>query len=167
MANLKTMLQQIQTKLLAQAWPGGSAPAFGSGSVVISRYEPAKSLTSMRVPIAMIMPADWRADPRFGEEPDFWSVRVVVRIIVAIPGDAIGQKPLVGANRPDATKSEGAGLLDLEQVVYTAIGKLNVADHANFAIQFRQKGGAGGIHVDEVLWWEYQDLEFEAWVTAN
>lgn len=168
MANLKTMLTQLRTQLLAQVWPGGGGSVvFGSGSVIISRFVPEASLTSMRVPIAQIMPGDFQSDPRYDEEPDFWRVRVVVRIIAAIPGDAIGQNPLFGANRPDTKKSEGAGLLDLEQVVYSAIGLLNAGDNANFGIQFRQKGGAGGIHVDDKVWWEFQDLEFEAWCTAN
>ncbi len=164
---LKTMLQQIKTQLLAATWPGGGNVVFGSGSVIISRYVPESSLTSMRVPIAQIMPGTFRSDPQFDEEPDLWVCEVVIRIIVNIPGDAIGQNPLVGANRPDSTKSEGAGVLDVEQAVYSAIGLLNVGDGANFAIQFRQRGGSGGIHVDEVRQWLYQDLLFEAIATAN
>jgi len=165
--SMKAMLQQIQTALLAAKWPGGNNVVFGTGSVIISRYVPEQTLTSMRVPIAQIMPGDFQSDPQYDEEPDLWVASVIVRIIVNIPGDNVGINPLVGANRPDVTKSEGAGLLDVEGILYSTIGRLNVADNANFAMQFRQKGVAGGIHVDGNRYWAYADHRFEAIATPN
>ncbi len=167
MANLKDMLEGIKTQLLAQKWPGGDSPVFAPGSVAITRGSTEAGLRTMTVPAALIMPGNMRSDPQFDEEPDLLQVIVVVRVLVMAPGDAIGQKPLVGANRPDATKSEGAGLLEVMEEVHKAIGKLNEGDDANFIVQFRQKGGSGGVHIDERVYWLYQDLEFEAWVTAT
>lgn len=166
MATLKAMLTQLKTALLAQNWSGGSNRVFGTGSVEITRYIPQAALRTARVPGAMLMPADDRSDPEFDEEPDLVRTRVIVRLFVNVPGDALGSNPIMGANRPDTTKSEGAGLLDLMEIVHTAIGRLNEADSTNFKIQFRRTGGAGGIHIDENVRWEYQDLEFEAWTTA-
>lgn len=167
MATLKAMLTQAKTTLLAQTWPGGSNRVFSDGAVEITRFVTKEALRAMGCPGALLMPGDGQSDPEFDEEPDLIRTRVVVRLFVTIPGDAVGVNPLMGANRADSTKSEGAGLLDLEQVVHTAIGRLNEADSTNFKIQFRRKGGAGGLHIDDKVKWEYQDLEFEAWHTAN
>lgn len=167
MANLKQQIQQLVTQLQAQQWPGGTNVVFSSSSILVSRYISEKVMSSTRVPICQIMPGPIQSDPQYGEEPDLWKVEIVVRILVCIPGDAVGQNPLMGANRRDTTKSEGAGILDVEQQVYAAIGKLNVGNNANFAIQFRMRGGNGSVHVTETLQWLYQDLLFESWCTAN
>lgn len=167
MVTLKTMMSQIETVLLAQTWPGGSNKVFGTGSVMVSRYLPDEILEKTRVPGAAIMPGSDQSDPVFDEEPDLIRTQVVVRVYVNIPGDAIGRNALMGANRPDTTKSEGAGILDILPVLYTAIGRLNVVDHASFAIQFRRKGASGGVHLADKVRWEYQDVEFESWNTAT
>lgn len=167
MANLKTMLNQLVTQLGAQQWPGGTNPVFSTSSIFVSRFIPKTVMMTTRVPICQIMPGLIQTDPEYGEEPDLWRVQVTVRIIFCTPGDAVGQNPLLGANRGDVTKSEGAGVLDVEQQVYLAIGKLNIGNNANFAIQFRQRGGNGAVHVDDNVIWVYQDLDFEAWCTSN
>lgn len=167
MATLAAMTAQVKATLLALTWPASTNKVFGTGSVVVSRYIPEEVLRTMRVPIAHVMLAEIASDPQFDEEPDLWRVRFIVRLYNAIPGDASGENAILGANRPDTTKSEGAGVISLEAVLYTALGRLNVADSANFAIQFRQKGGSGGLHIDNKTYWFYQDLEFEAWATPN
>ena len=166
MANLKDMLAQVKTQLLAQNWTGGSNKVFATGSVLVSRHIPEAALRTMRVPLALIMPGTIRSDPQYNEEPDLFVVQVIVRVIHNVPGDAVGENPLMGANRPDVTKSEGAGILEVMEEVYNAIGRLNVQDHSNFIIQFRQRGGAGGIHIDATTYWVYADLEFEGICTA-
>ena len=167
MATLKAMLNQIKTTLLAAAWTGGSTKIFGTGSVMVTRYLPDEILKTTRVPGAAIMPGADQSDPQFDEEPDLICTEVVVRVYVNIPGDAIGENPILGGNRPLPTKSEGAGLLDVIEELYRAIGRMNIADGSNFAIQFRRKGGSPGVHMVEKVRWEYQDVIFEAWHTAN
>lgn len=167
MVTLKTMLNQIKTTLLAQTWPSSANKIFPTGSVLITRSLPENMLRTTRVPACMIMPGNDQSDPEFGEEPDLLITQVIIRILVNVPGDAIGEKALIGANQPDATKSEGAGLEDILPQVYAAIGRLNVADNASFAIQFRRKGSAGAIHISDDVRWEYHDVEMEAIHTAN
>lgn len=167
MANLKDMLAQVKTQLLAQNWTGGSNKVFPSNSVAVSRHIPEEALRTMRVPIALIMPGAIRSDPQYNEEPDLLVVQVIIRVIHNVPGDAVGENPLMGANRPDTTKSEGAGLLEVMEEVYNAVGRLNVGDNANFIIQFRKKGGNGGIHIDGVTYWVYEDLEYESICSAT
>jgi len=161
-ANLKDMLVAIKTTLQARTWTGSSNKVFGSSSVVITRGAIKDALRTMVAPGALIMPGNIRCDPEFGEEPDLWMVDVVVRVYTVAPGEAIGENPLIGANRGDVTKSEGAGLLEILEEVQQALGQLNVQDGSNYVIQFRQRGGAGGVHVDERVMWMFQDLEFEA-----
>jgi hypothetical protein len=165
MANLKTMLSQLQTQLLAQNWTGSSNNVFPTNSVIVSRYVPENQLRVLRVPICILMPGNFTCDPVWNAAVDFWRVEITARIIVTIPGEAVGQSGLMGANR-QPLKSEGAGILDVIQEVFNAIGKLNVKDSANFQVQFYMKGGGGGIHISDSVHWEYCDFLFWAFVTA-
>ncbi len=162
MANLKDVLSSIKSSLLARTWTGSSNKVFAANSVAVTRGSVKDALRTMGVPGALVMPGGVRCDPEFGEEPDLWFVDVVVRVFVVAPGEALGENPLMGANRGSSTKSEGAGLLEILEEVQQAIGQLNVQDGNNFVIQFRQLGGSGGVHVDDRVMWLYQDLEFEA-----
>lgn len=162
---LDSLLDSIKTKLLAETWTGGSNVVFGTGSVVISRFMPMQVLRTLRVPIAQIMPGAGRSDPEYGEEPDFLINDVTVRLFVAIPGDATGENVFTGANRADTTKSEGAGLLEIEVPLFSAIGKLNTED--SVTIQYRRMGESGGEYIDDNVYWAYQDYIFEAVCTAS
>lgn len=159
------LMTAIKNKLIAQNWTGSSNVVFPSGGVVITRALDLEKAMSGGIPwpMALVMPGDFKSDPEYGEEPDFLIGSVVVRIAQVTPGDTVGENPLMGANRADSTKSEGAGLYDIEQEAYNAIGKLNTQD--SITIQFRQIASAGaGLMDNRYVAWE--DLEFEAVCTA-
>ena len=158
-------LAAIKSLLVAQTWTGGSV-VFPSGGVVITRAIDIKKAIGGGIPwpMCLIMPGAFPSDPEYGEEPDFLIGKVVIRIAVIAPGDTVGENPLVGANRPAVTATEGAGLYDIEQMVYTAVGKLNTQDA--ITIQFRQIGEQGAeLYENNYLAWE--DLEFESVCTVT
>jgi hypothetical protein len=163
--NYRDALVEIQDELKAQNWGVSSNRVFADSSVVVSKAIPREVLRTLRVPIAQIMPGPGRSDPQYGEEPDLLVNQVVVRLFQVEPGDATGEKPLIGANRPNTAKSEGAGLLEIAEEVYNAIGRINVQE--GLVIQSRRMGESGPVQIDQAVWWLYQDLEFEVVSTAT
>lgn len=159
------LLTAIKNKLIAQTWTGSTNVVFPSGSVVVSKAIARSALASMTVPVAQIIPGGGKADQQFDEDPNLLVMPVTVRLITLAPGDAVGENPLMGANRADSTLSEGAGLYDLEQELYNAIGKLNVQD--GIVIQFRNQGDSGAEYIDDGLYMAYEDHNFEAICTVT
>lgn len=163
--NKRDLISAIQTKLLAQTWTGSANVVFPSNSVIVTTFAEVDAVLSYcRVPFAIIIVGDAQSDPQWGEEPDFMKVQVTIRIGVAIPGEALGENPLMGANRPDSTKSEGAGLYEIEEEVYNAVGKLNTQD--SITIQFKQTGGAAAVVTEGRQYIAVQDIRFEAVCTT-
>lgn len=160
----RTLLNSTKTLLLAQTWTGSSNKVFGGGSVIITTYAELDAvLQYAQTPFAIIIPGDFPSDPEYGEEPDFLIGTVTVRIGNIVKGETLGENPLMGANRPSSTKSEGAGLYQIEQEVYNALGRLNTNDSVN--IQFRQMGEAEAkLFGDRYI--AYEDIRFEAVCTA-
>jgi len=114
------MMQALQTQLLAEVWPGGSDPVFPSGSVVITAGMERRALEGLRPPILLMSPGNAVNDP---DDPNLVEVTLDMVLAVAVPGDALGQNALVGANRVDATLSGGAGLLLVQERMHSGIGK--------------------------------------------
>lgn len=161
----RELLAAIKTALLAETWAGGSNPVWGTGSVTISKAPELKTfLNYSRSPFAVIVPNDFKADPQWGEEPDLLVGTVIIRIGTVIPGDAVGENPLMGANRPDSTKSEGAGLYQIEVELFDAVGKMNVEN--GIVMQYRSMGDSGAI-LESNMYIAYEDHVFEAVCTAS
>jgi len=158
----KALLTAIKNLLIAQTWTGGSNVVFGTGSVLITRgvdIADATKKQAVRTPFALIVPGAGVADPLWGEDPNLLVSQVVIRIGVLVPGDAVGENPLMGANRPDTTKSEGAGLYDVEQMLYTAVGKLNAQE--GIILQFKNTGDSGATLIDDKNYLAYEDHLYE------
>ena len=161
----RELLNAIKTELLATVWTGGSNKVWGTGSVTISKAPELKSFLSYsRSPFAVIVPNDFKADPQHGEDPNLIVGNVIVRIGTVTPGDTLGENPLMGANRPDSTKSEGAGLYQIEQELFNAIGKMNTQD--SIVIQYRSMGDSGAMLSDTNSYIAYEDHVFEAVCTV-
>lgn len=160
----RTLLNNIKSELIAQTWTGSSNVVFASNCVVITTYaEVDVVLAALRTPFAIVIPGEFPSDPESGEEPDFLIGTVTIRFGVIIPGETLGENPIMGANRPDSTKSEGAGLTQIEQEVFNAIGRLNTNDGID--IQFRQMGQSEAkIYGDRYI--AFQDIRFEAVCTT-
>lgn len=161
--NLLTLINALQTQLIAQQWSGGNV-VFPSGSVQITaNTENAMNfaLENFRSPIALIQPLDSEADPKYDEEPALLYETIQVRLIVHIPGDPVGSNALVGANQTNgANASEGQGLLSLEQQLFNAIGVLNAAN--SITIQNRGKGQIRAGHLEDKSYLAYRDYTFQA-----
>lgn len=162
------LLAKIKTELAAQTWTGGGASVFASGSVAIV---PAladaipQALSTMRVPICLIEPGGGESDPVHDEEPDFMRFTPNVLILTAIPGDVVGENAVVGANKTGgALASEGRGILELEQELYNAVGKLNALE--GVTLQIRQKGTQGAVRRSPSEWIAYRVYGLESWGTA-
>ena len=164
--NVTTLLAAIKTRLIAQTWTGGGSVVFPTGSVAITRAIDNHALAAMRTPICLVMPASAQSDPMYNEEPDLIILTVNIRIITAIPGDAVGENPLQGANKTGGTTaSEGRGIFEIEQELYNAVGKLNANE--GLTIQYRQMGAAGAEMIPPDRYTAYQDYIFEAIATAT
>jgi len=164
-------MSTIKSEIIAQTWTGSANVVFPTGSVaVVPSIETAmgSAVRSMRPPICLIELSSADSDPEHDEEPDWLRLNVRVRVVTVGPGDVVGEKPLIGANKSGgATKSEGRGLLEVEQELYNAIGKLNALE--SVTLQFRKKGDVGTGFADEAfsLFVAFRDYTFEAWVTAT
>lgn len=163
--NLKDALVKIKDELIAQTWTGSSNVVFAESSVFVSKGIDRNVIRTLRMPVAQVIPGPGRSDPQHGEEPDLLVNPVTVRIFQIAPGDAVGENPLIGANRPDTAKSEGAGVYEIAEEVYNAIGRINVLE--GLTIQNRRMGEGGPAYVDDKVYIAYQDIEFELVCTAT
>lgn len=163
--NKKTLLNAIKTKLQAANWPSSSNRVFPA--VIISRYmELDYFLKNRRTPFAIIIPGDFSSDPLHNEEPDYLVGSVSIRIGVRTGGDTVSEYTVLGGHRPDATKSEGAGLEDLAEVVHDTIGLLTVEDGID--MQFDRDGDSGAVPLPVPNQYiAYQDIKFNAICTAT
>lgn len=123
------------------------------------------ALRTLRVPMCLLVPGAGQSDPLWGEEPDYLVIPITARIVTQHQGDAVGEVPLLGGHLADSTKSEGQGLYDIAVEVHDAIGKLTTADSID--ILHRRMGESGAIPLEEKPYWYYQDVLFEAIVTAT
>ena len=120
---------------------------------------------TMRLPLALISPTEAEVDPDYSQEPDLIRQSITVTLVTAVPGDAIGENPIIGANVPDRTKSEGRGILELEEELFAAIEFLNT--DTGVVIEHAATGAARPSLDDEIGYIVSRDYTFEAWVTAD
>jgi hypothetical protein len=119
------------------------------------------ALKTMRTPFALLQPLSSASDPEFDQLPNLVQLQFQVRILVMVPGDAIGENAVMGGQRTGgSTASEGMGIFDVEQRVFNAIGTLNQLE--SIIIQCRQKGGLNAAIVAEKTYVAWRDLTFEA-----
>jgi hypothetical protein len=159
------MFDALRDELVAQTWTGSSNVVFPTGSVAITvnaDLAMVGAIKSMRMPWALLQPLDSSSDPDFDEDPNLAQMNVLVRIMVSVPGDAIGENPLMGANKTGgSTKSEGRGLFEIEQELFNAIGKVNMLESIN--LQCRQKGAAQpALYDGGSVYVAFRDWRFEA-----
>jgi hypothetical protein len=99
---------------------------FHKNSVIVSANPELHALSTLIVPIAILKPLDGTVDPEFSEERGLIEKSIQLSLIVAIGGDAAtAENAILGGNRVSGSvKSEGRGLLELEEEVYAAIQRL-------------------------------------------
>lgn len=162
--NESALLTALKALLVARTWTGGSNVVFPTGCVAITAnvdLAMESALKVMRTPFALLQPLGTTADPEFDEDPNFVALNLQVRIIVMVPGDAIGENALMGANKTlGATYSEGRGIFEVEQELFNAIGAVNALE--GIVLQCRHKGGVQAAIVGESIYLAYRDIQFES-----
>lgn len=163
--NAWQVLRQLKYILTQRTWQGSGSVVFPSGSVKITEAmgEAAKR-TGIRMPFALISPGAGQSDPEANEEPDLIRRDIVVSTMVAIPGDHVGERALIGANVPDYTKSEGRGVLEVEEEVLAAIKY--AATDLGVVIEHKATGVAKPVIDPDLGYVLTQDVLFQAWLTA-
>lgn len=141
--NARQFLRQMKTLLLAEEWGSSGNVVFPSGSVLVSAAPNEIAMKVLRPPWCLLRCGSFRADandPTYGEQ-DFEAI-----VATSVPGDALGEAALLGANR-QTDKSEGAGLLRIEEKVYSVLSRLSessgiiVTLAASGAVQASQLAG--------------------------
>ncbi len=166
--NESELLAEFKAQLVAQTWTGSSNVVFPSGSVhIVPNIANAiqAALNTNRVPCALIESGTAESDPEFDEEPSLIRFTFNTAIIVAVPGDAIGENAIMGANKTGgSTASQGRGIVEVAQEFFNAVGVLN--DLESVTIQVRQKGEQGAVFKPPSMWIVYRIYECEAWGVA-
>ncbi len=163
MATEASLLASLKSRLIARTWTGGANVVFPTGCVAItgnSDIAMMQAAKTMRTPFALLQPLDSTSDPEFDQQPNYVQLNIQVRVMVMVPGDAIGENPLIGANKTGgSTKSEGRGLFEVEQEVFNAIGAVNANE--SIVLQCRQKGAVNAQYLEGSTWLAWRDLTFQ------
>lgn len=162
--NLWQFCKQLQTLLRAAKWDDDATPVFRDTSVIVTTG-PVQDVAFLQVsPLCFIVPGDAQADPEHRDEPGLHQQRIVVSIAVVIPGDRLGEKPLLGGNRVGgANSSKNRGLFEIEERVHQEVGLL--AASSGVRIVFSSAGaGAGTALPDSYV--VQRELYFTAWLST-
>lgn len=113
--------RQLKHLLLARKWPGvGGETVLGAVRVTQALSE--NALKELRLPCALIRIGDSSADD---ENPGLLAQNFDITVVAAVAGDEVGERALIGANRPDAElSSKGRGLLEIEEQVLETVRQL-------------------------------------------
>lgn len=135
--NAQQFARQIQYVLAAQTWVdspseyvfGRHAGGIGAGgSVIVTDGPEAKALAELRTPFCLVTVGDNRPDE---EHPDLEQQDFDLILVVQVEGDDLGERVLLGGPRPSAGgqgSSRGRGMLEVEERVKAAAGRLTGAD---------------------------------------
>lgn len=115
--------RQLAHKLRTVDWPGGSSDVF-AGVAIMAIPDDQFVRDVIAGPVATVTPLDARMDPEYGDEPGIVECDFAIRTFQVVAGDPYGESALIGAHRASATDSDGRGILEIEEVVFDAIGDL-------------------------------------------
>ncbi len=115
--------RQIQYLLRTQDWPGGSTDAFGR--VVVTVFPDEEVIGQVQWPMAFVRPGSFTVDPEHSEEATLLQSRYTITVYVQVASDGWGEAVLIGGHRASATDSDGRGLLEVEEVVFDAVARLD------------------------------------------
>lgn len=157
------LLSAIKAFLISLVWTGSSNRVFPTGCVAVTGNVDVATiwaLTSMRTPAALVQPLSTINDPEWDEDPNFIQFNVVVRLIVMVPGDVIGENAMMSANLTGgALRSEGRGIFEVEQAIFAAIGEINGAE--GISLQCRMKSAPNALPLEGGNYVATRDYQFE------
>jgi hypothetical protein len=153
--NTWQILKNLKYQLKNRNWTGTSNCVFHPNSIIVSANPELHALSTLIVPIAIIKPLDLTVDPEFGEERSLIERQIQLSLITAIGGDAAtSENAVLGANRTSGSvKSEGRGLLELEEELYAAIQRLT--ESTGVKISFISSSGNAVTRIDtgDAIWY--------------
>jgi hypothetical protein len=148
MANSWQILKQLKYVIQNHNWTGTSNCVFNKNSVIVSANPELHALSTLIVPICIIKPLDLTVDPEFAEERSLIERQIQVTLITCIAGDsATSENAVLGSNRTSGSlKSEGRGLLELEEELFSAIQRLT--ESTGVKISFISSSGNAVTRID-------------------
>jgi len=127
---LKNILRGIQ-------WGTTGGRLFARNSVFASGGPSEAVLDQVRLPAAWVNAGSMTADDM---NPGLYTADLEIVTLVSVPGDAYGERVLMGSNRASATESVGRGLFEIEKEMLGAIKHLDASDQ--FRIMLRAASSA-------------------------
>lgn len=155
----KELLVALKARLQALTWDGSNV-IFHTNSVVVTASPNEDALAKLIMPILLIHPGTKVADR---EQPNLYQEEIEMAIITSIPGDALGQNAIMGANRT-ADTSKGAGIVDIEEAVLGDIAFLNARE--GIVIKHTFSGASSIGKLGESSWITFRKLRFEAKISS-
>jgi len=149
--------QRIKSILRSLRWGGTGEPVFGRDSVYITVAPVDRFSDQLPFPVAFVRPGSGRSDE---DRPGLTVQDMSVFILTAVPGDMIGENPLMGANRTSKLGHGGRGIFEIEAEVLSAIELLN-AD-GQFRISLKVTSRIGVQADDETGYHAWREFTFSA-----
>lgn len=165
--NVWGVLGLIKTILQTAMWPGGSTPVFDPASVlVISQGDEIAELDEGLVPpLCVICPMSGDCDPEHREEPDLIRRNIDIILVAVGQGDRYGQEVIMGGHSPGTGQSQGRGLLELEEILFANLKKLDAQQ--GITIQFAGYGVGQTRRDTSDNFLGIQDYTFQVWTSAS
>jgi hypothetical protein len=126
------IVRQIKATLIARQWEGSGQVVFPSGSVHVTNGYQEPAAANFRFPIALIGVGPGANDDQI---PGHEKRQVTILIAVRNLGDQIGENSVIGANRQGTNRSEGRGILEVEEEVKAACRQMQ--DALGIRLSFR------------------------------
>jgi hypothetical protein len=127
--------QRVKNVLKSLRWGGTGDAIFGRDSVFVTQGSIMQFIDQLKLGDAAGAFVKVGTARAHAELKDLWIQNLSVFLMVAVPGDQIGERPLIGANRSAITGGGGRGLLEVEVEALAAIEQLDRS--GQFAISFR------------------------------
>ena len=160
--NTHQALRRIRTILAGRLWGGTGEPVFARDSALVTVGAAVTLVDQIRLPAVFLSAGGSTADD---QRPDILVQTIDVVVVVSIPGDMWGERPLLGSNRISATGTQGRGIHEIETELYASISQLDASQQFRIGVQ---NAGAVQAQVDEdtgyTAWRRYS---FRAMLTAQ
>lgn len=154
-------LMQIRSRLRAALWPGGGSSVFGD-NVVVSAALSEGAVHALTAPFVVIQPGGGQHDPdNDGQEPGLIRVEPSLLLVVSIPGDAVGENAILGANRLSELASDGRGLLEVQEIIFQQVRLMNSDD--GIRLEFRGSSEANAVQDPDLGYVAFREYIFELW----
>jgi len=148
-------LKQLKYLLQQRKWTGTSNVVFNANSVIVSANPELHALQRLIVPLCIIKPNEAVVDPEFRENQRIVERTCSIILITAIGGDAAtSENAVMGANRTaGALKSEGRGLLELEEEVFETINLLTEQSGVTMLFSASSSLGVKRVETGPDIWY--------------